>query len=114
VDIFERQLNFYILGFIKVGGMSTLFQKYFDAIPSAESGVLSMSVNMSTLNNTYMYNLTGAMFSNVTQQCGLPRSDAFHIFRDPVNSDLPWPGVMIRTTLISTWFWCCDQVLLKM
>lgn len=108
---FTEKTRIYFLGFIKVGGISALFEKYFEAIPSTESSVLFMPVNLSSLNNTY--NLTDGLFSNVSQQCGLPRSDAFHIFRDPVNSDLPWPGVMIRTTFIGTWFWCCDQVLLK-
>lgn len=42
--------------------------------------------------------------------CGLPREDAFHIFRDPVNSDLPWPGVLVGMTIPSLWYWCTDQV----
>ncbi|XP_061184171.1 sodium/mannose cotransporter SLC5A10-like [Saccostrea echinata] len=100
-----------ILSFIKVGGISALMYKYFEAIPQSGDSLVTLSANLSFSNTTY--NLTDAILSNVTQQCGLPRSDAFHIFRDPVNSDLPWPGVMIRTTLISTWFWCCDQLIVQ-
>ena len=46
----------------------------------------------------------------VNSTCAHPRHDAFHIFRDPVHSDLPWPGVMIRATVASLWNWCADQV----
>ena len=77
--------NRYITAFIKVGGIMALHDKYMEAIPSS-------------------YDL------NSTSTCGLPRQDAFHIFRDPVNSNLPWPGVIIRSTLASLWYWCTDQV----
>lgn len=42
--------------------------------------------------------------------CHLPRSDAFHIFRDPVTGDLPWPGLIFGLTVLATWVWCTDQV----
>lgn len=57
--------------------------KYFDAIPSIRKE---------------------------NSSCGLPREDAFHIFRDPINSDLPWPGVLVGMTIPSLWYWCTDQV----
>ncbi|ESP02211.1 hypothetical protein LOTGIDRAFT_93216, partial [Lottia gigantea] len=78
-----------VLAFIKVGGLPELYYKYFDAVPEA--------VRNGTINNT----------------CGLPREDAFHIFRDPVNSDLPWPGIIIRSTFASLWNWCADQVMVQ-
>ena len=43
--------------------------------------------------------------------CGLPRDDAFHIFRDPVNSDNPWPGLLLQSSIGCLWYWCCDQVI---
>lgn len=43
--------------------------------------------------------------------CGLPRDDAFHLFRHPVTSDLPWPGVIFGMSIPSLWYWCSDQVL---
>lgn len=101
-------MDTFLAGFIKVGGISALIYKYFEAVPSHGD---SLVLNVTTVNTTY--NFTDAIMSNITQQCGQPRNDAFHIFRDPVNSDLPWPGLMIRTTFISTWFWCCDQVLVE-
>ncbi|KAJ8303989.1 LOW QUALITY PROTEIN: hypothetical protein KUTeg_017572 [Tegillarca granosa] len=37
--------------------------------------------------------------------CGLPR--------DPVESDLPWPGNVFGITILSTWYFCSDQVLVQ-
>lgn len=42
--------------------------------------------------------------------CHLPRSDAMHLFRDPVHGDLPWPGMTLGLTILATWYWCTDQV----
>uniref|UniRef100_A0A8C4WTS9 Sodium/myo-inositol cotransporter 2 n=1 Tax=Gopherus evgoodei TaxID=1825980 RepID=A0A8C4WTS9_9SAUR len=72
--------------FVKIGGLESLQAKYFKAIASSHKG-----------NST----------------CGLPREDAFHIFRDPVTSDLPWPGVLIGMTIPSLWYWCTDQVIVQ-
>lgn len=71
-------------GFVEVGGWNALMEGYGKAIPSVR-----------VPNST----------------CGIPRHDSFHIFRDPVNSDLPWPGVIIGMSIPSMWYWCSDQVL---
>ncbi|RLV91736.1 hypothetical protein DV515_00014029 [Chloebia gouldiae] len=75
-----------VSGFIEVGGLEGLRAKYFDAIPSIRKE---------------------------NSSCGLPREDAFHIFRDPVDSDLPWPGVLVGMTIPSLWYWCTDQVIVQ-
>ncbi|NWZ80836.1 SC5AB protein, partial [Poecile atricapillus] len=75
-----------VFSFIEVGGLEGLQAKYFDAIPSIRKE---------------------------NSSCGLPREDAFHIFRDPVNSDLPWPGVLVGMTIPSLWYWCTDQVIVQ-
>ncbi|KAG8557479.1 hypothetical protein GDO81_016643 [Engystomops pustulosus] len=75
-----------VFSFIKVGGYPGLEEKYFTAIPSVRA-------------------------ENTT--CGLPREDALHLFRDPVDSDLPWPGVLIGMTIPSLWYWCTDQVIVQ-
>ncbi|PIO23916.1 hypothetical protein AB205_0214580 [Aquarana catesbeiana] len=41
--------------------------------------------------------------------CHLPRSDAFHILRDPITGDLPWPGLIFGLTILSLFAWCNDQ-----
>ncbi|CAB1448069.1 unnamed protein product [Pleuronectes platessa] len=72
--------------FAEVGGWNALMEGYAHAIPS-------IRVPNST--------------------CGIPREDAFHIFRDPVYSDLPWPGVIIGMSVPSMWYWCSDQVIVQ-
>ena len=42
--------------------------------------------------------------------CGLPREDSYHVFRDPINSDMPWPAMLFGITINSVWYWCADQV----
>uniref|UniRef100_A0A8D2E0T9 Sodium/myo-inositol cotransporter 2 n=1 Tax=Sciurus vulgaris TaxID=55149 RepID=A0A8D2E0T9_SCIVU len=72
--------------FAAVGGMEGLKEKYFLALASNRSG---------------------------NSSCGLPREDAFHIFRDPVTSDLPWPGILFGMSIPSLWYWCTDQVIVQ-
>ncbi|XP_070704588.1 sodium/myo-inositol cotransporter 2 [Pempheris klunzingeri] len=72
--------------FAEVGGWDALMEGYGNAIPSVR-----------VPNST----------------CGIPRDDAFHIFRGPVNSDLPWPGVIIGMSIPSMWYWCSDQVIVQ-
>ncbi|XP_043945027.1 sodium/myo-inositol cotransporter 2 [Protopterus annectens] len=72
--------------FYEVGGIDGLQVKYFDAVPSIR---------------------------DTNTSCGIPRKDAFHLFRDPVTSDLPWPGVLVGMTIPSIWYWCTDQVIVQ-
>ncbi|XP_061892759.1 sodium/myo-inositol cotransporter 2 isoform X2 [Entelurus aequoreus] len=72
--------------FVEVGGWNALMTDYPNAIPSVR-----------VPNST----------------CGIPREDAFHIFRDPVTSDLPWPGVIVGMSIPSMWYWCSDQVIVQ-
>ncbi|XP_064617111.1 sodium/myo-inositol cotransporter 2-like [Liolophura sinensis] len=59
----------------------------------------------------YMKSLPGDYDMNST--CGRPRADAFHLFRDPLNSDNPWPGLILQATIGCLWYWCCDQVIVQ-
>ena len=51
------------------------------------------------------------LYSN--SSCGWPREDSFVMLRDPVNSDMPWAGFIFGQTIASIWYWCADQVCLK-
>lgn len=46
-------------------------------------------------------------YSNTS--CGRPQKDYMHLFRDPDDGDLPWPGI-VGVTINSIWYWCSDQV----
>ncbi|NWV04559.1 SC5A9 protein, partial [Ptilonorhynchus violaceus] len=74
------------IGFEKVGWYEGLKEKYITAIPK-----------ISVPNTT----------------CHLPRQDSFHLFRDPVTGDLPWPGLLFGLSVIAIWCWCTDQVMVQ-
>ncbi|NWY67004.1 SC5A9 protein, partial [Erithacus rubecula] len=74
------------IGFEKVGWYEGLQEKYITAIPKI------------TVPNT---------------TCHLPRDDSFHLFRDPITGDLPWPGLVFGLTIVALWCWCTDQVMVQ-
>ena len=57
---------------------------------------------MSAIPNTTLHN------PNTT--CGYPRNDSWYMLRDPLNSDMPWPGFLFGQTMTSIWYFCADQV----
>ncbi|XP_069837677.1 sodium/glucose cotransporter 4-like [Dendropsophus ebraccatus] len=74
------------ISFVKIGWYPGLVEKYMQAIPKR-------------------------IVPNTT--CHLPRADAFHMLRDPITGDLPWPGLIFGLTIIATWVWCTDQVIVQ-
>ena len=76
-------LLYYVSGLNEVGGYDKLEISYMEAIPSVRE-------------------------ENST--CGFPPGDAFHVLRDPVTSDQPWPGLILQASIGCLWYWCCDQV----
>ncbi|XP_077391474.1 sodium/glucose cotransporter 4 isoform X6 [Festucalex cinctus] len=85
---------------IMVGGAFTLMFIAFSKVGWYEG-----------LTEVYMASVPTATVANTT--CHLPRHDAFHMFRDPLTSDLPWPGLIFGLTIIATWVWCTDQVIVQ-
>uniref|UniRef100_A0A6I8QR35 Sodium/glucose cotransporter 1 n=1 Tax=Xenopus tropicalis TaxID=8364 RepID=A0A6I8QR35_XENTR len=85
--------SFILMGFAfnKVGGYDQFMEKYMNAIPSVIS------------------------YDNITvpEQCYTPRDDAFHLFRDPLTGDLPWPGLIFGLTILALWYFCTDQVIVQ-
>ncbi|XP_014672409.1 PREDICTED: sodium/glucose cotransporter 4-like [Priapulus caudatus] len=75
-----------VLGFQKVNGLEGLRVSYPDAIPST--------------------------VDNVTL-CGVPRDDAFNLFRSLTTGDLPWLGLILQSSIGCMWYWCCDQVIVQ-
>ncbi|NXK32019.1 SC5A9 protein, partial [Piprites chloris] len=74
------------IGFEKVGWYEGLQEKYSTAVPKI------------TVPNT---------------TCHLPRTDAFHLFRDPITGDIPWPGLIFGLSVLALWCWCTDQVIVQ-
>ncbi|XP_003791100.2 sodium/glucose cotransporter 5 isoform X1 [Otolemur garnettii] len=75
-----------VKAFNQIGGYGQLEAAYARAIPSK------------TIPNT---------------TCHLPRADAMHMFRDPHTGDLPWTGMTFGLTIMATWYWCTDQVIVQ-
>ncbi|XP_062304531.1 sodium/mannose cotransporter SLC5A10 [Osmerus eperlanus] len=75
-----------ITAFNKIGGYGNLERVYAAAVPSK---VIPNS------------------------SCHLPRADAMHLFRDASSGDLPWPGMTLGLTILATWYWCTDQVIVQ-
>nr|XP_046174020.1 sodium/glucose cotransporter 1-like isoform X1 [Oncorhynchus gorbuscha] len=82
--------SFILMGyaFNQVGGYENFQERYMMAMPT-RTGV------------------------NISKRCYTPRPDSFHIFRDAVTGDLPWPGLVFGLTVQATWYWCTDQVIVQ-
>lgn len=76
-----------VLSFEKIGGYSQLEVQYANATPKIQP--------------------------EGHPECGKPRDDFFHVFRDPISSDLPWPAMLFGITINSVWYWCTDQVIVQ-
>ncbi|XP_036597530.1 sodium/glucose cotransporter 5 isoform X3 [Trichosurus vulpecula] len=75
-----------VAAFDQIGGYGQLEAAYLQAVPNK------------TIPNT---------------TCHLPRADAMHMFRDPHTADLPWTGMTFGLTIMATWYWCTDQVIVQ-
>ncbi|KAM8961084.1 sodium/glucose cotransporter 2 [Pelodytes ibericus] len=73
--------------FQEVGGYNALMDRYMSAVPS--------------------------VLGNVSAVCASPRADALHLLRDARTGDLPWPALILGLTIVSTWYWCSDQVIVQ-
>ncbi|XP_043290243.1 sodium/glucose cotransporter 1-like isoform X3 [Cervus canadensis] len=80
-----------ITAFHEIGGYQELQSRYPEAKPTL----------------TWEGNWTAPM------ECLTPRVDAFHIFRDPVTGDIPWPGIVFGLSTISLYYWCADQIFVQ-
>ncbi|KFM12441.1 Sodium/glucose cotransporter 5, partial [Aptenodytes forsteri] len=63
------------------------------------------------LEEAYLKAMPSKIVPNTT--CHLPRADAMHLFRDPVSGDLPWTGMTFGLSVMATWYWCTDQVIVQ-
>uniref|UniRef100_A0A3B4G0P4 Sodium/glucose cotransporter 2 n=1 Tax=Pundamilia nyererei TaxID=303518 RepID=A0A3B4G0P4_9CICH len=50
---------------------------------------------------------------NISANCYEPRPDSFHLFRDPLTADIPWPGLVFGLTIQAIWYFCTDQVIVQ-
>ncbi|XP_029371240.1 sodium/glucose cotransporter 1 isoform X2 [Echeneis naucrates] len=81
--------SFILMGFAfnEVGGYERFQERYMEAIPSVTA--------------------------NFSASCYEPRPDSFHLFRNAITGDLPWPGLVFGLTIQALWYWCTDQVIVQ-
>ncbi|XP_015264695.1 PREDICTED: sodium/glucose cotransporter 5 [Gekko japonicus] len=75
-----------VMAFDKIGGYRNLEEAYLNAVPST------------IIPNT---------------SCHRPRPDALHLFQEPGSDDLPWTGMTFGLSVLATWYWCTDQVIVQ-
>ncbi|KAG1951348.1 sodium/glucose cotransporter 2 [Pimephales promelas] len=87
---------FVLMGFSfhEVGGYNALLEKYNLSLPTQRISLHPLEYNIS-------------------EHCYTPREDAFHLLRDPITGDLPWPGVLFGIAIVGSWYWCTDQVIVQ-
>ena len=83
---FVKTTRVLLAAFNKIGGYNGILEKYKHAATNY------------TLENQTFY------------ECGMPREDSFHIFRDPLTADIPWTGATLGLTFLALSVWCQDQV----
>ena len=80
---------------MKVGGYETVVKRYFEAWPN--------TTKLNYGNDSYPYG-----------KCGIPPDNSMNLIRSYDDGSLPWPGIMFGLTISSVWYWCSDQVRLKL
>uniref|UniRef100_A0A674PRP5 Sodium/mannose cotransporter SLC5A10 n=1 Tax=Takifugu rubripes TaxID=31033 RepID=A0A674PRP5_TAKRU len=75
------------------------------------SGAFNKIGGFGNLEHVYSLAVPSKIIPNST--CHLPRQDAMHLFRDAITGDLPWPGMTLGLTILATWYWCSDQVIVQ-
>lgn len=110
LDTSERIYNVSTLSGFKIV-LLLLFNPDFDPVHVCLCPAFSKIGWYEGLVDQYMSATPSVTVANTT--CHLPRNDSFHMFRDPVSGDLPWPGMVFGLTILATWVWCTDQVRLS-
>ncbi|VDP74524.1 unnamed protein product [Echinostoma caproni] len=97
-----------ISAFLHVGGFHNMVTAYFNAIPNT-TRLYRQRDPIIGLNNVTLPNGSGDNYV----MCGVPTEDAFHMFREVEDPDLPWTGVIFGLTISNIWYWCTDQVIVQ-
>nr|WLN44351.1 AAT11 [Sinonovacula rivularis] len=101
------------------GGLtSVIYTDTLQAVILIAGGVFVTSMSFSDIGGwdglvtKYPYAASNhTLYHNVS--CGVPRRDAFHIWRSPVTGDIPWPGAVFGLTTLGLFTWCQDQIIVQ-
>ncbi|XP_072171125.1 sodium/glucose cotransporter 4-like [Diadema setosum] len=84
----------FFISMVRIGGFEELRSAYLNAIPNSTIQEMHQNPGNATL-------------------CGVPSSNAFHIFRHAGAGDYPWPGVVFGIFLLSAQYFCTNQFLVQ-
>ncbi|EGW01292.1 Sodium/glucose cotransporter 5 [Cricetulus griseus] len=100
------------------GGLATVI--YTDALQTVIMVVGAVILAIKAFNQIGGYEQLEAFYAQAIPSrtipnttCHLPPEDAMHMFRDPSTGDLPWTGMTFGLTIMATWYWCTDQVIVQ-
>lgn len=79
----------FFMSIIEVGGYAAMETKFMNAMS-----------NETRYNRSYY-------------SCGVPPADSFHIFRDAVTGDIPWPGALLGLSTLGLYGWGQDQIIVQ-
>ncbi|CAF1327501.1 unnamed protein product [Rotaria sordida] len=92
-----------ILSYKEIGGISNLYRRYLNAMPTVQDDGQYGNITNIWLNQT---NLT-------TSTCGKPTMKSFQMLRSITDSDMPWLGFFLGHTPNTIWYWCSDQMMVQ-
>ncbi|XP_004868824.1 sodium/glucose cotransporter 5 isoform X7 [Heterocephalus glaber] len=100
------------------GGLATVI--YTDALQTVIMVVGAVILAIKAFDQIGGYGQLEAVYARAVPSrtvanttCHLPRADAMHMFRNPQTGDLPWTGMTFGLTIMATWYWCTDQVIVQ-
>uniref|UniRef100_A0A669QH94 Sodium/mannose cotransporter SLC5A10 n=1 Tax=Phasianus colchicus TaxID=9054 RepID=A0A669QH94_PHACC len=114
----DLYLSTVLIALLFAGGLAAVI--YTDALQTLIMvlGAIMLAVRAfnaiggySNLEEAYLKAVPSKIVPNTT--CHLPRTDAMHLFRDPISGDLPWTGMTFGLSIMATWYWCTDQVIVQ-
>ena len=95
-DLFNvSSLHLYESGFLEVGGYTNVASQYFNSPPEVTR--LHLEGDRSNTTNTYW-------------ECGLVPENSLRLFKPHDDPNLPWTGITFGLTVSAIWYWCTDQV----
>ena len=95
-------LKLILLGFVKVGGIEGLWEKFPDAVGTPYIPSTNNSLAVVAATNGSNQSAIDACFK-VTPYWG-------NMFRPINDPDYPWLGLITTLPILEVWYWCTDQV----
>ncbi|KAG0413829.1 hypothetical protein HPB47_009014, partial [Ixodes persulcatus] len=83
---------FTVAGLVEVGGYDQLMKAFATAEPT---------------------NASYARYTATNESCSRVPDNYNHLLRSPLDSELPWTGMVFGSVVCAIWYWCSDQVIVQ-